>query len=793
MSLSLGTIITKAGYSGRKLILTPVVSEVFIFLLSFLLFSLLIDDVRPTIFQARDIARARLWWDGQPILHGPEFTNGGYIPGPLYYLLISIPLLLGGNWWSISFLCIALSALSVAFLWSALRRYWGVGAAFWVIFLYIGSECFTNHLTTDWNASFQPVFSVLCSILILEIWGDKGNSSRRWHWIFFCLVCSVGCQIHFSIIYYLLLALCLLILFKVRKVSKISLTAFVVGILAFILPMTPYLIWRTFYKSWSIFKHLPAPYFGVPQTFSSFLGTSGNISGIQNRFMGWEGVFVSLFQGNYFFLFSLVLLSSLILISIFFYDGELTNKVLDRVFLSAEQRYRFKIAIVGFLFLFCTGIYWASQTNFFRYIFHLLLSIDTLFGIFVAFTLKYCFPKDEILLRYAFLVSWFFLAAIILGENFSNFDHRSPVWIGFLSIFFLMLGFHLAHLVRIRFNTRLFVWTSVLLAFVVSQAASYNKFHNLISGSVSSDPEVRASSFISAGAVRWACAIIKRDTSWNDDEIFERISTIRVYLGFEMTEVCRSVNREAKIELVRQGHLSPDGYFMFREKFWMKKIHNQCNECWINRTSLPREIRNLSSSKDLELGRPDFSHGIGLLPYRLKNPKGLIRNFHNRGKSYRLSRGDEFLEGFGNDEKGHVDLGDRRHLLFWNYCNEEISDRCKVGVVLDLSGEDWSLEYIGSPLGNRAFWQNPVTVQWEDSALEVRCKDGSDEHHPLLSRIGNVKFSYLDNYFLSPLKVNVFPRCRGQVKGIKFEIDGLLIQVGTDRKWLERDFQTIQL
>lgn len=783
---------TKVGYRIRILILTPVVSEVFIFLLSFLLFSLLIDDIRPTIFQARDIARARLWWDGQPILHGPEFTNGGYIPGPLYYLLISIPLLLGGNWWSISFLCIALLALSVSLLWSTIRKYWGVGAAFWVSFLYIGSECFTNHLTTDWNASFQPVFSVLCSILIFEIWGDRGNSSRRWHWIFFCLVCSLGCQIHFSIIYYLLLALCLLLIFKIKKVSKIDLPAFVLGILVFILPMTPYLIWRTFYKSWSIFKHLPAPYFGVPQTFSSFLDASGNISGIQNRFMGFEGVFVSLFQGNYFFLFSLVLLSSLILISILFYDGELTNRVLDRVFPIAEQRYRFKITMIGLFFLLCTGIYWASQTNFFRYIFHLLLSISIFFGIFVAYTLKYFLPKDGIRLRYASLVSWFFLSAIILGENFSSFDHRNPVWISFLSIFFLMLAFHLAHLVRIRVETRQFIWTSVLSAFIVSQAASYNKFHNLISGSVSGDPEVRVSSFISAGAVRWACAIIKRDTPWNDDEIFEKISTIRVYLGFDMTEVCRSVNREAKNELVRQSHFSPDGYFMFREKFWMKKNHSQCNECWINRTSLPREIRNLSSSKDLEFGRPDFFHGMGLLPYRFKNPKGLIRNFHNRGKSYRLARGDEFLEGFGNDEKGHVDLGDRRHLLFWNYCNEEISDRCRVGVVLDLSGEDWSLEYIGSALGNRAFWQNPVTVQWEDSALEVRCKDGSDEHHPLLSRIGNVNFSYLDNYFLSPLRVNVFPHCWGQVKGIKFEIDGLLIQVGADRKWMERDFQTIQ-
>jgi hypothetical protein len=330
------------------------------------------------------------------------------------------------------------------------------------------------------------------------------------------------------------------------------------------------------------------------------------------------------------------------------------------------------------------------------------------------------------------------------------------------------------------------------LAFAVSQAASYNKFHNLISEAVSSDPEVRISSFVSAGAVRWACTIIKRDTTWNDDEIFERIATIRIYLGFDMTEVCRSVNREDKIELVTQSSFAPDGYFMFREKFWMEKLHNQCIECWINKMSLPREIRNLSFSREIEFGRPEFSHGMGLLPYKFKNTKGLIRNFHNRGKSYRISRGDEFLENRGSEEKGHVDFGDRRHLLFWNYCNEEISDRCRVGVILDLSGEYWTLEYIGSPLGNRAFWQNPVTVQWEDSVLVVKCKDGNDEKHPLLSRIGNVNFSYLDNYFLSPLKVHVFPRCRGQVKGIRFEIDGLLIQVGADRKWLERDFQTIQ-
>ncbi|MBK9037960.1 MAG: hypothetical protein IPL83_02170 [Bdellovibrionales bacterium] len=792
MSSSLGTIMTKVGCRIRLLILTPVVSEIVIFLLSFLLFSLLLDDIRPTIFQARDIARARLWWDGQPILHGPEFTNGGYIPGPLYYLIISIPLLLGGNWWSVSYLCIALMALSVALLWSAMKRYWGVGGAFWVSFLYIGSECFTNHLTTDWNASFQPVFSVLCSILIFEIWGDKGDSSKRWHWILFCLVCSLGCQIHFSIIYYFLLALFLSLVFKIKKVPKINFLEIVFGIIVFLLPMTPYLIWRTFYKSWSIFRYLPAPYFGVPQPFSSFLGESGNISGVQNRFMGWEGVVVSLFQGNYFFLFSLVLLSSLILISIFFYDGGLTKKILDRVFSSAQQRYRFKIAMIGLFFLLSTGIYWASQTNFFRYIFHLLLSIDIFFGIFIACTLKYFLPKEDIRLRYGLLASWFFLAAAILGENYTGFYQQAPIWIFFISIFLFIIAFHLVHLLGIRIQTRLFVWTSVLLAFAVSQAASYHKFHNLMSEAVSSDPEVRISSFVSAGAVRWACTIIKRDTTWNDDEIFERIATIRIYLGFDMTEVCRSVNPEDITELVRPSSFTPDGYFIFREKFWMEKLHNQCIECWIRKMSLPREIRNLSFSKELEFGLPDFSHGMGLLPYKFKNPKSLIRNFHNRGKSYRFSRGDEFLENRGSEEKGHVDFGDRRHLLFWNYCNEEISDRCRVGVVLDLSGEHWTLEYIGSPLGNRAFWQNPVTVQWEDSVLVVKCKDGSDEHHPLLSRIGNVNFSYLDNYFLSPLKVHVFPRCRGQVKGIKFEIDGLRIQVGENRRWLERDFQTIQ-
>lgn len=794
MSLGLGAIITKAGYRGRKLILTPVVSEIVIFFLSFLLFSLLIDDIRPTIFQARDLARARLWWAGQPILHGPEFTNGGYIPGPLYYLIASIPLLLGGNWWSVSFFSIGLTALSVSLLWSAIRRYWGVGAAFWVIFLYIGSECFTNHLTTDWNASFQPIFSVMCSILIFEIWGDKGNSPKRWQWILFCLVCSLGCQIHFSIIYYLLLALCLLLISKIKRVPKINFPVFSLGILVFILPMTPYLIWRTFYKSWSIFKHLPAPYLGVPQTFSSFLGTDGNISGIQNRFIGWDGVVVSLFQGNYFFLFSLVLLSSLILISILFYESELTKKVLDRVFSNAEQRYRFKIAMIGFFFLLCTGIYWASQTNFVRYIFHLILFIDVVCGVFVIIAIKHLLLHEDIRLPYALLSAWFFLAVVIFSDSYIFLTHKTFVCIGFLSVFCLAFVFHLVHLVWIRLLSQTFVWISVFSAFAISQAASYNKFQSLMSEIVSTDPEVRTPPFyLSAGAVRWACSVIKRDTPWEDDEILERVATIRIYQGFDMTEVCRSVNREDNIEPVKQNSFTPDGYFMFREKFWMNKFHSRCIECWINRMSLPNEMRNMSLSKELEFGRPDFSYGMGLLPYRFKNPKSLIRNFHNRGKSYRLARGDEFLEGFGSEKKGHVDLGDGRHLFYWNYCNKVIFDRCRVGVVIDVSGEGWNLEYFGSPLGNRVFSQNPVTVRWVESALEVRCKDGSDEYHRLLSRIGNVRFSYLDNYFLSPLKVNVFPRCRGQVKGIKFEINGLLIQVGADRKWLERDFQTIQL
>jgi hypothetical protein len=157
--------------------------------------------------------------------------------------------------------------------------------------------------------------------------------------------------------------------------------------------------------------------------------------------MGWEGVVVSLFQGNYFFLFSLVLLSSLILISIFFCDGGVTKNVFDRVFSSTQQRYRFRIAMIGLFFLLSTGIYWASQTNFFRYIFHLVLSIDILFGIFIVYALKYFLPREDIRLRYALLASWFLLAAAILGENYTGFDPQAPIWICFISIFLFIFAF----------------------------------------------------------------------------------------------------------------------------------------------------------------------------------------------------------------------------------------------------------------------------------------------------------------------------------------------------------------
>jgi hypothetical protein len=54
-----------------------------------------------TIFQVRDFSRAMELVRGHPIFFGPEGTGGGILPGPLYSLLLAIPLGLGGGWWTV--------------------------------------------------------------------------------------------------------------------------------------------------------------------------------------------------------------------------------------------------------------------------------------------------------------------------------------------------------------------------------------------------------------------------------------------------------------------------------------------------------------------------------------------------------------------------------------------------------------------------------------------------------------------------------------------------------------------
>src|SRR5437763_652159 len=70
-----------------------------------------------SIYQARDIQRALDLLNGHWIWYGPDLSGGGTLPGPFYYWLLALPLLIFGNWESLIWLNLTLASAAAVGFW----------------------------------------------------------------------------------------------------------------------------------------------------------------------------------------------------------------------------------------------------------------------------------------------------------------------------------------------------------------------------------------------------------------------------------------------------------------------------------------------------------------------------------------------------------------------------------------------------------------------------------------------------------------------------------------------------
>ncbi|MBK7845548.1 MAG: hypothetical protein IPJ71_18030 [Bdellovibrionales bacterium] len=753
----------------------------FVLLTSLAFFLNLQDMTVPTFYQARDIHRAAEWWNN-PIFHGPEFTYGGYIPGPLYYILASIPIKLGGGWWTLTLIRLTLAAVAGFVIWHVARHFWGDLAGIWSWLLYLNSTSVRRNSIPDWNASYQQLFSALCLLLAFLVWVNGKPSRRSAYWYLFCLVCSLGCQIHFSISFHMALAIFIQTVGPLLRLPRLKPLTFSTGILLFIMPMVPFLIWSL--------KNSQINF--IATVYERFLGhanlyvPSPTTTAFLYNFL--RGSWTTFGTSNFFFLFSIsTAMGGFVSIWL--------NKKKYKTHLVPQTQTRFLILCLTFLIgtgsVFCTYPYMN------RYLLHMHLFMIIFIGCLCANLFESFFKETSNGGEFSAFAGWIALISLAYGES-SLIDNKMMILvvIGILSV--LVLFFSRRHLPNKTAGLRVIYLVSVAAAFGLSAFSLEHSTYLELESPVPHTAERRIHAHTTARAIRWACTTIKQNTGWTSDDIMERLATIRIKETVDFSEICKSTDQISLDPALRTNHV-PSGYFIFRERPGFKDNKAEISK-WIAEQTLPFELKRDLLSREIEMDEPIFNFGIVLVPYRMLNAGASVQTFHNRARSIRLDHMDQFL--IDNDHVSQsgvpansiVQLSKNRYLLIWSHCDNVGPGFCRIGVILDLSSNrDGTVEFLGSPLnlGNNSL--GPVSVQWVNSKLQIYCGKIGTYQIPLLSKIGNAESITRNDAFMAPMRFRFQNPCPSGATRLKFEIANTLITKGKSQLMINGDSRFVDL
>lgn len=188
------------------------------------------------IFQGRDIRRAFELLHGHWIWHGPELLGGGTTPGPFYYWLLALPLAIFGKWQSLIWFEYFLAAATAVCLLEFGKKRFSPLSGWLMFFLFLNSSVIRNTVEHFWNPSYVLIFQVLTLILLFDLKSSKKNMLGAF-------LIGLAVQIHYTQLVFLLGAVLAIIFDSSRRLSERT-KALAKILLAFALPLIPYLIWK---------------------------------------------------------------------------------------------------------------------------------------------------------------------------------------------------------------------------------------------------------------------------------------------------------------------------------------------------------------------------------------------------------------------------------------------------------------------------------------------------------------------------------------------------------------------
>lgn len=178
-------------------------------------------------------------------LVGPETNNGGFLPGPFLYLLLSPVYAFTASPYAIGNLNRLLNLSSIVLFFVVIRNRY----SHFCVLVSVGLLSFSIMHASSFGSPINPSFIfILNSLMIwwfLKIFGD----SEDVYWIPAILTIAVGSQIHFSMAVYLL-SLIVLAVFISHPRWKVAALSFVCGAICFI----PYLVYLRSTSTVALFR-----------------------------------------------------------------------------------------------------------------------------------------------------------------------------------------------------------------------------------------------------------------------------------------------------------------------------------------------------------------------------------------------------------------------------------------------------------------------------------------------------------------------------------------------------------
>lgn len=645
------------------------------------------------VFQERDMIRATELLNGTPIFFGPEMTGGGNLPGPLYYILLAVPLAFSSDWQSAWYFMIAFAAAACVVGWRFLsQRFSPAAGVIWVV-LFALSANFGRVLMMFLNVSFIFVFTV--AALLSLLWAMVGESelARRRAYYWGAFLSGLAVQLHFSTVTLLIgfgLAQCLAPWLGVERQRIRSL---VIGLGWFLLPLLPYFIYQLGGGTWG-----------------------------QARFFAGEA--------------TSALPSLMLLVEFALQSSPL--QLLGAFAQKCADTIPWMLLPLG-LTIWLVPVKATLTEEYGRWLKPLLF-----LALIAAVPFAY-WTFATIGIRYAvvFNITVLLLAALLF-HAVSQREHRLKIYTGVTAVCALLAGAHFVLISRdlnepimpqdyLRYALTLLaplalfaladknVWKKSRIwfaALTVTAALTVVQSEYGRIGYFYSEPRLMPP--VGRWIEMWK--LVYQATGWSYEEAMRRTYFVNHHLERDGRMTYDSVAKHITPEPVADR---PDGFFVTMTEGMAFRSFNLVDvRNWILMQNVPQELKDALKSGEIQL-LERYASDFLIVPYTIHKPDKLPRFFHNNGQGYYPSAEDRLL-GEVTDESGVKVLDDGRVLFKWNECPSHHAF-CDAGVVAKIEQKQIglkrvSIQVVGSALSQVSPWISPTwTQRWIKPYLEVRC------------------------------------------------------------------------